>query len=181
MKLLKRVSMLTVGALALVALAGPVGAHGKNRPLIVRAWLSGYQEAPLTLSSPGRGFFRAIVDEDAGTIQWWLTYSDVPITQSHLHFGTHHQAGGITVFLCTNLPNAPAAPVPATAACPGPTSGQVSGTITSAHVLAPGAPPSQGLAAGDFAALVDAIRHDAVYVNIHTAVFPAGEIRGQLD
>jgi hypothetical protein len=181
MKSLERVSVLAVGALALGAVAGPAAADDGHRPIIVRAWLSGYQEAPLTLSSPGRGFFRAIIDEDAGTIQWWLTYSDVPITQSHLHFGTHHQTGGITVFLCTNLGNAPAAPVPATQACPGPTSGQISGTITTAHVLAPGAPPSQGLAAGDFDALVDAIRHDAVYVNVHTAVFPAGEIRGQLD
>jgi hypothetical protein len=181
MKVFKKVSLLTLGALALAALAGPIAAHGKKRPIIVRAWLSGYQEAPQTVSSPGRGFFRAIIDEDQGTIQWWLTYADVPITQSHLHFGTHHQAGGINVFLCTNLGNAPLPPVPATQACPGPTSGQISGTITTAHVLAPGAAPSQGMKAGDFAALVDAIRHDAVYVNIHTAVFPAGEIRGQLD
>jgi CHRD domain len=178
MKLLKRVSMLAFGALALVAIAGPSGANGKNRPLIVRAWLTGYEEAPLTLSSPGRGFFRAIVDEDEGTIQYWLTYSDVPITQSHLHLGTHHQAGGITVFLCTNLGNPPAGQT--VQACPGPTSGQITGTITSENVIPPGAAPSQGLKAGDFAALVDAIRNDAVYVNIHTVVFAAGEIRGQL-
>jgi hypothetical protein len=181
MKLLKRISMLTLGGLALVAIAGPIGAHGKNRPLIVRAWLSGYQEAPLTLSSPGRGFFRAIVDEDEGTIQYWLTYSDVPITMSHLHVGTHHQAGGITVWLCTNLGNAPGAPVPATPICPGPTSGQITGTITAVNVVPPGAPPSQGISAGDFAKVVDAIRNHAVYVNIHSPTFPAGEIRGQLE
>ncbi len=188
MKSFKRVSMLALGAFALIAIAGPIGANGKNRPLIVRAWLTGYQEAPTTLSSPGRGFFRAIVDEDEGTIQYWLTYSDVAITQSHLHLGTHHQAGGITVFLCTNLPNAPASPVPATPPCPGPTSGQVTGTITKDNVIVPtvqaGNPPapvSQGIKAGDFEALVDAIRNHAVYVNIHTPTFPAGEIRGQVE
>jgi len=169
--------MLALGALAIVAIAGPVGAHGKNRPIIVRAWLTGYEELPLTLNSAGRGFFRAIIDEDEGTIQYWLTYSDIPITQSHLHFGVHHVSGGITVFLCTNLGNAPAGQT--VQACPA-TSGQISGTITKDNVLAPGAAPSQGLSAGDFAALVAAIRNRAVYVNIHTPTFPAGEIRGQL-
>jgi hypothetical protein len=39
----------------------------------------------------------------------------------------------------------------------------------------------QGLAAGDFAGLVRAIRSGATYVNVHTDARPAGEIRGQLD
>jgi hypothetical protein len=176
MKLLKRVSMLVLGSLALVALSGQVVAHGKNRPTIVRAWLTGYEELPSTLSSPGHGFFRAIVDEDAGTIQYWLTYSDIPITQSHLHFGAHHVAGGISVFLCTNLGNAPAGQV--VQACPGPTSGQITGTITAANVIGP---LGQGVAAGEFAELVAAIHANAVYVNIHTVAFPIGEIRGQLN
>jgi hypothetical protein len=170
--LFKRLSVVVLSAAALVALAGPAGAHGKNRPVIVRAWLNGYEELPATLSSPGRGFFRAIIDEDAGTIQYWLTYSEIPITQSHLHFGAHHVAGGISVFLCTNLGNGPAG----TQACPA-TPAQISGTIRSADVIGPAA---QGIAAGEFAELVEAIRNGEVYVNIHTAAFPAGEIRGQL-
>ena len=78
MKLLKTVSVVALGALALVAIAGPVGAKGKPRPLIVRAWLTGFEEAPTVLSSPGKGFFRAIIDEDAGTIQYWLTFDGIP-------------------------------------------------------------------------------------------------------
>jgi hypothetical protein len=39
----------------------------------------------------------------------------------------------------------------------------------------------QGIAAGDFAELVRAIRAGKAYVNVHSSVFPGGEIRGQLD
>jgi hypothetical protein len=35
-------------------------------------------------------------------------------------------------------------------------------------------------AAGEFDELVKAIRHRTAYVNVHTTVFPGGEIRGQL-
>lgn len=185
MKLLKRASMLVLGAVAIVAITGPAGAHGKNRPLIVRAWLKGFEEAPSVVSSPGHGFFRAIVDEDAGTIQYWLTFDGIPnvpaappanqavtgVLQSHLHFGAHHTAGGISVFLCSNLGNGPAG----TQTCP--QSGQITGTIHSTDVIGPA---GQGIAAGEFGELVDAIRNNVVYVNIHSAVFPAGEIRGQL-
>ena len=39
---------------------------------------------------------------------------------------------------------------------------------------------SQGFNAGDYAALVRAIRANATYANMHTAKFPNGEIRGQI-
>jgi hypothetical protein len=180
--------MLALSVAAVVAITGPAGANGKNRPLIVRAWLSGFEEPP-GVSSPGRGFFRAIVDEDAGTIQYWLTYDGIPplpaptqpappappippgVLQSHLHFGAHHTNGGISVFLCTNINNGPVG----TQLCP--QSGQITGTIHSTDVIGPA---GQGIAAGEFAELVAAIRAKSVYVNIHSAVFPAGEIRGQL-
>ncbi len=185
MKRFKRLLALVFGAVAIVALAGPVGADGKNHRLIVRAWLSGFEEAPSVVSSPGRGFLRAIVDEDAGTIQYWLTFDGIPnvpaappadqaitgVTQSHLHFGAHHTAGGVSVFLCSSIGTGPAGTQP----CP--QSGQIRGTIHSTDVIGPAA---QGIAPGEFAELVAAIRHRAVYVNIHSAVYPAGEIRGQL-
>jgi hypothetical protein len=183
MKLLTRTSVLA--AAAIVAIGGSAAADSRHRPLSVKAWLTGFEEVPSTISSPGRGFFRAIVDEDAGTIRYWLTYDGIPnvpapppanqavtgVTQSHLHFGSHHTAGGISVFLCSNLGNGPAGTQP----CP--SSGQISGTIAAANVIGPGA---QGIGAGEFAELVAAIRNKAVYVNIHSAVYGPGEIRGQL-
>jgi hypothetical protein len=53
----------------------------------------------------------------------------------------------------------------------------VIGTIIASDVLAIAA---QGLAAGDLAAVVRAIRAGFAYVNVHTTVFPSGEIRGQI-
>jgi len=170
---------LLVGGAVLIGAAGRAGADGDNegdghgRSFFVRAWLTGFEETPLTLSSPGRGFFRAVVDEDAGTIQYSLTFDGVAnVLQSHLHLGAHHTTGGISVFLCTNLGNGPVG----TQACPQ-SPGQISGTIHVADVIGPTA---QGISAGEFAELVAAIRAKAVYVNIHSQQFPGGEIRGQL-
>ena len=42
-------------------------------------------------------------------------------------------------------------------------------------------PASQGIGPGDFAKLIDAIRSGVTYVNVHTPMFPAGEIRGQIN
>ena len=169
-------SMGVLVGLAVVSMTASADGR-KHRVETVRAWLTGYDEVQTgvgAISSPGRGFFRAIIDEDAGTIQYWYTYDGVAnITQSHFHFGQHHTAGGVTVFLCTNL--APPAGVPAPQACPA-SPGQISGTITEADIIAL---PAAGLTKS-FPALLDAIRQEAVYVNLHSATFPAGEIRGQL-
>jgi CHRD domain-containing protein len=60
-------------------------------------------------------------------------------------------------------------------ACPA--SGTVTGTIVPADVIGPS---GQGIAAGEFAELVRAIRNGATYANLHTEMFPGGEIRGNI-
>ena len=161
----------TAVGLGLVASAGADN-RGK-REEVVRARLIGYSEVP-SQSVPGRGSFRAVIDEDSGTITYTLSYTDVAITQSHLHFGQHHTNGGITVFLCTNLGNAPAGVT--VQACPA-APAEITGVIMAAQVLAV---PAQGVAAGDFAELLASIRNGVVYANIHTPTVPSGEIRGQV-
>jgi len=161
----------TAVGLGLVASAGADN-RGK-REEVVRARLVGYSEVP-SQSVPGRGSFRAVIDEDAGTITYTMSYADVAITQSHLHLGQHHTNGGISVFLCTNLGNAPAGVT--VQACPA-APAEITGVIMAANVTGPAA---QGIAAGEFAELLAAIRNGSVYANIHTAAAPAGEIRGQV-
>lgn len=140
----------------------------------VKAKLSGYNETP-AVSSTGGGRFSAKIDSTAGTINYEMTYSGLEgsALQSHIHIGQTHTSGGISAFLCTNLPNAPTAAVPA---CPT-TAGTVSGTIQAGDVIGPNA---QGIAPGEFAELVAAIRAGAAYVNVHTSKVPSGEIRGQI-
>ena len=54
----------------------------------------------------------------------------------------------------------------------------ITGTIRPPDVVGPA---GQGIAAGEFGELVRAIRAGVTYANVHTAPFPAGEIRGQID
>ena len=114
------------------------------------------------------------LDEINQKLTYTLTYSGLsaPVTQAHIHFGKNHVAGGVIVFLCTNLGNAPAG----TPACPV-SGGTVTGTITAASVVGPTA---QNVTIGDFGALEDALTSDTAYAYIHTKKFPEGEIRGQL-
>ena len=41
-------------------------------------------------------------------------------------------------------------------------------------------PAGQGVSPGEFAELARAIQTGVAYANVHTAAFPAGEIRGQI-
>jgi hypothetical protein len=141
---------------------------------IQRERLSGYQETPLTLSTTGTGRFTLTIDEDAQEITYRLSYDALEgdITQAHIHFGGRAQSGGISVFLCTNLGNGPAG----TQACPADPA-TVTGTIRPADVIGPAA---QGIAAGQFDEVLAALRVGATYVNVHSSLYPGGEIRAQV-
>jgi len=142
------------------------------------ATLSGYNETPSTLNSPGSGEFLAKISKDESTIAYTLTYRDLPsnVLQAHIHFGRPGLTGGIVLFLCTNL--TPPLDVPLPPTCPL-TAGTVSGTLTAANVRVQ---PGQGIAAAaaGFAAIIEALRNGAAYANVHTTQFPSGEIRGPL-
>ena len=135
----------------------------------VKANLSGFQETPSTLSTPGSGRFTAKIDDDAQTIDYKLSYEglEAPAIAAHIHLGARATSGGVSAFLCSGG-NKPACP---------PSGGTVTGTITPADIIGPTA---QGIAPGEFAEVVRAIRNGAVYANVHSTLRPGGEIRGQL-
>lgn len=135
---------------------------------------NGFDEVP-TLSSPARADFQARLNRDETEIRYRLIYSRFtsPVAQAHIHFGRTGLNGGVMVFLCSNLGNGPAG----TPSCPA-TAGTVTGTLTAADMI--GGATGQGIAAGEFAEMVDAIRAGATYVNIHTQDFAGGEIRDQV-
>ena len=145
--------------------------HHKDE--VVRARLVGFAEVPLTLSTPGRGRFHAVLDEDEQTISYRLTYGglEADVTQAHIHFGRFYTAGGVSAFLCSNVGGPPGTP-----ACPA-QGGEVTGTLTPESVIGPA---GQGISPGEFAKLVAAIRSGNTYANVHSTKYPAGEIRGQI-
>jgi hypothetical protein len=142
---------------------------------VIREQLSGYQETLVALSTAGSGTFRIQIDEKAQEITYRLSYSGLEgtVTQAHIHFGARAQSGGVSVFICSNLGNGPAG----TQACPA-APATVTGVIRPGDVIGPAA---QGITAGQFAELVAAIRAGATYVNVHSTLYPGGEIRAQLE
>jgi CHRD domain-containing protein len=170
--------VLAIGILLTATAAGSGVAATGDGPTIgnsLQVPLVGYQETPLALSTTGVGEFRVQVSGDEQEISYELSYQDLEasVTQAHIHFGARAQTGGISVFLCTNLGNGPAG----TQLCPA-APATVTGVLRAADVVGPA---GQGIAAGEFAELVAAVRSGTTYVNVHTTKYQGGEIRAQLD
>jgi CHRD domain len=159
--------------LALLFCAPSLPARDRGEVFIVP--LRSFEEVP-AVSSNARGMLKARIDQSAGTITYELRYEGLQgdIRQAHIHFGQRGVNGGVSVFLCKTATNPdPTGLAPDCAASPA----VVSGVLTSANVIGPA---GQGIAATEFAELVRAIRSGVAYVNVHSSVFPGGEVRGQM-
>jgi hypothetical protein len=136
-----------------------------------RASMGGYQENP-SISTRARGRFRArVVGQE---IRWTLRYSGIEggaVTQAHIHVARRHVNGGISVWLCGNIPTTPAGVQP----CP--QSGQISGRVRAQDVVGP---TGQGIGAGETNEVIRAMLRRATYANVHSATYGSGEIRGQI-
>jgi hypothetical protein len=167
----KRLVALVLALGLLLAFVGVVAANGGGSDRkSFRAQLTGFQEVPAT-SSTGTASLRLKVNSADTEVTFTLTFSGLQggnIAASHIHIGQAGVNGGVSVFFCGGGGKP---------ACPAATSGTVTGTFTAADVIGPTA---QGFAAGDLASVLRAIRAGVTYANIHTANFPAGEIRGQI-
>jgi hypothetical protein len=167
-------------AALIVAAGATTPAVSSSRGEEFRAILAGFNEVGALNSesgailTQGSGFLELKLDRTNETLTFTLKFENLssPVTQSHIHFGKEHMAGGVMVFFCSNLATAPAGTQP----CPA-SGGTVTGTLTAANVLGIA---GQNVTAGDFNAITAALLTNTAYANVHTANFPAGEIRGQV-
>lgn len=167
-------------------LAASAVAQDSRQKQSFRAELVSYNEVP-AVSSPARGEFRAQVDLHGDSFTFTLTYEGLTFdaSQAHIHFGQPHTTGGISVWLCESASNPAPAQLPV-ATCPlRATTMPITATISAIDVVGPG---GQGISAGDFAELLDAMRAGSAYANVHSGTggatpvgFPSGEIRGQIN
>ena len=165
--------LLLMFSFARIASADGDGKQGRN----LRAKLTGFQEVP-AISTGASGTFAGTINEAGDTINFTLKYSNMSsaAAASHIHLGQAGVNGGVMAFLCGGG-SKPACPAGNTD-----TVVTVTGTIVATDVLAV---PAQGIAAGEFAEFLKAIRAGVTYANVHTAgapngLFPGGEIRGAI-
>ena len=160
----RRAHTITLAAVLTMLLTPYVSAQER-----IHARLSGYGEVP-AISTSGTGDFTAKINRDETEFEFELTYENLEgtlTTAAHIHLGQPNVNGGVSVFFCGGGGRP---------ACPN-TSGTVTGTATVTDVIGP---TGQGIAPGEFAELLRAIRAGATYVNVHTNKHPGGEIRGEV-
>jgi hypothetical protein len=156
-----------IGAAIVGAYASAVRAEDQSNHF--KATLTGFQEVP-AVSSTGTGTIELRIDDDAQTIEFELTYEKLEGTATsaaHIHLGQAGVNGGVSAFFCGGGGKP---------ACT-PTSGTFTGVITAADVIGPA---GQGIAAGEIAELIRAIRAGVTYANVHTNKHPGGEIRADI-
>jgi hypothetical protein len=168
MKIVQRSLLILVGCL--LTLPGAISRAADDGAVItLRARLTGLAEVP-PIFTPAAGTFHGTLSPDKTALTFRLTWRHLraPAQVAHIHFGQRRVAGGVMIFLCGGG-NQPA--------CPTETTAQLEGTATAANVTGPA---GQGIDPGDFAAAVEALLTGQTYVNVHSTLFPNGEIRGQV-
>ena len=120
------------------------------------ATLSGDAEVPPVTTGAGGSFSATLSD---GTLSYTLTSDATGITQAHIHLGAADENGEVVAFLLGSVD-------------PGVDGIDEPGTISAADVI--------GDIAGDFDALIAALNNGNAYVNVHTEMYPGGEVRGQI-
>jgi hypothetical protein len=146
-------------------------------PITFVAHLSGANEIPAN-PSPATGFASVALDPAAHTIQLHVTFSDLlaPDVAAHIHCCLPFPFDPVNVGVATTVPAFPGFPL-------GVTSGTYDSAVlslTDPGTYNPAFVALKGGIAGAEAALVAGIENGETYLNIHTTLFPGGEIRGFL-
>ncbi|BCG58747.1 CHRD domain-containing protein [Paenibacillus sp. URB8-2] len=127
-----------------------------------RAILSGRNEVPpVRTQAFGTAIFK--LSRDGRRLFFVLTVRNISrVTQAHIHLGRRGQNGPVVAFLFG--PNKFGISV---------RRGVVRGTLTAADLVGP-------LSGMTLRSLVNEIKRDNAYANVHTIQHPDGEIRGQI-
>jgi hypothetical protein len=153
---------------AMVSAMGLAWAQESGGRKALKAELDGFHEVPAVSTTGSGEISLRIIDNSS--IEFELSYENLEGTMTsaaHVHLGQTSVVGGVSFFLCGGGGRP---------ACT-PTSGTFSGTVTAADVIGPA---GQGIAAGEFAEVLRAMRAGVTYANVHTDKHPGGEIRGQI-
>ena len=162
----------TLSLLALVLTFCALSSVATAAPTVFKTVLSGANEVPANASA-GTGI--AFVSLDGNVLFVTVTFSGLTgnTTASHIHCCS---APGVNAGVATAVPTFPGFPL-----------GVTSGTYTNSFdlTLASSYNPAfitanGGTVAGAQAAFTAGLNAGLTYFNIHTNVFPGGEIRGQL-
>jgi len=160
--------------IALVVALGAFPAVGKADTLVFIGTLTGAQEVP-PVASPGIGFAVVTFDTVAHTLTVSVTFSGLvsPTAVSHIHCCA---PPGTNAGVATPVPTFPGFPA-------GVQDGSYTNTfdLTNISSFNPAFITAQGgTVFGAEAALLAGLLNGTAYFNIHTVMFPGGEIRGQL-
>jgi hypothetical protein len=131
-----------------------------------RAHLSSDQEVPPNESmATGQAIFQ--LSKDGESLSYKVIVANIEnVLMAHIHMAPAGQNGGVVAWLY------PAGPPPAL--IPGTTNGILAeGEITAANLTG-------ALAGMELKDLLDAMEWGNTYVNVHTSMYPGGEIRGQI-
>ena len=178
---MKRITIAVAVVLAVTATGLAFSDEGGRR---FREFLNGYKEAAAPISTTGTGTFQATISSDETEINYVLTFENLEgdVRQAHIHIGHPQNSGGIVLWLCDSATNpSPSATTPeCTQNDPANLrEGRVTGTLTAADVQVQTANGIAGPA--EWSEVLGLIRAGRTYANVHSAKFPGGEIRSQLD
>jgi hypothetical protein len=174
----------TIALVALILVVGASATWAHNNRRTIRERLLGVQEVPV-VSTTGSGIFHAEISKDGDEIEYTLSFQDLEgdIRQSHIHIAPEQNSGPIVLWLCQTAANpAPAGTNPPQCfnalAGESPRNNTVSGVIHASDVIPN---PTNGITAGELAEVLALVNAGKSYVNIHSSMSPAGEIRSQIE
>lgn len=174
---MSKVAFRVVAVAGVIALLG-VGSYavaGEGSKNFRALPMNGYEENP-DVSTVASGSFEARLSQDGTRLAYELSYSGLEgtVLQSHIHFAKPAVNGGFSIWLCETASfQSPSASTPT---CP--QEGTVSGEVGASDVVGPA---GQGIAPGELAEILAAMRAGHAYANVHSSKFPGGEIRAQIN